>query len=377
MTATPSPTHFQSPYGTFELRRYPARTDDNLLAWCSADTLALDEVHRREIPGSRILVVNDTHGALCVALQPQALWTDSALAVLALRHNERSQSRIETPVFASTQTPTVSPDLVLLRIPKQRTYFEYQLSQIALLLPQGATVLAAGMDKHLSRHTAPILEHYIGPTQRLPGQRKARLFCAVRDDRPAVHSHTDATYYCAPLDAELRSLPNVFSQDKLDIGTRFLLEYLHLLAPVETAIDLACGNGVLGLVAAKQGLARSVAFCDESALAIASAQFNASRLFPHAEHRFQFHHGDGLEQYAGAAVQLILCNPPFHQEHTVNEYAGRRLLNQCSRHLLPGGHLLLVANRHLDYLPLLRNTFLTVEKCASNSKFNIVLARKD
>lgn len=369
---------FHSPYGEFKLARYPARVNESLLAWCSADALALEEVHRREVAGSRILVVNDAHGALSVALRPQALWTDSALTVLALRRNERANSCTETPVFWSTETPAITPEMVVFRIPKQRAYFEYQMSQLARWLPEGTPVLAAGMDKHLSMHSAEILERYIGPTERLPGQRKARLFCATRDDRPARDSsNMNAVYFCAALDAQLHSLPNVFSRDKLDIGTRFLLEHLHRVDPAETVLDLACGNGVLGLAAVKQRLAGKLVFCDESAMAIACAKLNANRLFEQAAHNFDFHHGDGLEEYHGDTAQLILCNPPFHQEHTVDEFAGRRLLDQCSRHLQPGGRLLLVANRHLDYFSLLRKAFSKVEKCAGNAKFNIILASKN
>jgi 16S rRNA G1207 methylase RsmC len=376
MMQTPCTRQLHSSFGAFDLHRYPVRVEDTLQAWCSADSLVLEEVHSRAIPGSRILVVNDTHGALSVALQPQALWTDSWLAAAALRHNERANKRVETPVIWSTQTPPVVPDLVVLRVPKQRVYLEYQLSRLARLLPAGATVLAAGMDKHLSPHTAEMLERYIGPTERHPGQRKARLFSAFRDNRPIADCNETTTYHCAPLGAHLDNLPNVFSQDKLDIGTRFLLDHLHLLAPVDTAIDLACGNGVLGLAAVKQGLARNLVFCDESALAIASAQRNAAALFPQQSSKFQFHHSDGLSHYSGARAQLILCNPPFHHEHVVTEFAGRHLLSQCSDYLLPGGHLLLVANRHLDYGPLLRSKFPVVKKCAGNAKFTILLARK-
>ena len=377
MALIPDPPRFQTPYGEFDLTRYSARANEDLLAWCSADLLALEEVHHRAIQGSRIVVVNDAHGALCTALQPQALWTDSALAVLALRNNERANSRAETPIFWSTETPRCAPDLVVIRVPKQRAFFEYQLSQLAHWLPAGASVLAAGMDKHLSQHTAQILERYIGPTQRHRGSRRARLFSAIRDDRPARYSIANTTYYCDALDAELQALPNVFSRDRLDIGTRFLLEHLPQVAPAETVVDLACGNGVLGLVAVKHGLAQKMVFCDESAMAMASSQSNATRVLPQAAHNFQFHHGDGLASYCGDAAQLILCNPPFHQEHTVNEFAGRRLLDQCSRHLTPGGRLLLVANRHLDYQSILRRTFANVENCAGNAKFTILLACKN
>jgi len=369
-------TALQSPYGTFELARYPSTPDAALLAWCAADALLLEETYRRGTPGSGVLVVNDAYGALCVALQPQALWTDSALAALALRRNELTNGCIETPVFWSTQTPPSIPDLVVLRIPKQLQFFEYQLAQIANWLPAGATLLAAGMDKHLSPRVARMLERCIGPTHRHPGRRKARLFSAVRDDRPVPPCTGIATYHCEPLGTELYGLANVFSREKLDLGTRFLLEQLHRLTPVETVIDLACGNGVLGLAAVVQGLAQRLVFCDESAMAIASAQDNAYRLLPQVAHNCRFHHGDALQDYPGEAAQLILCNPPFHQEHTVDEFAGRHLLVQCSHHLLPGGYLCIVTNRHLDYVSFLKRRFQHVENFAANARFNVLLARK-
>ncbi|MCB2068942.1 MAG: methyltransferase, partial [Ottowia sp.] len=95
-------------------------------------------------------------------------------------------------------------------------------------------------------------------------------------------------------------------------------------------------------------------FADESAMAIASARGNVARLVPDLAGDCRFHHGDGLLAYTGAAAGLILCNPPFHLNHAVDEYAGRRLAAQCAAHLAPGGVLCLVANRHLDYTPVLR-----------------------
>lgn len=366
-----------SPFGDFNLARYPSRPTELLRAWCSADELLLEEVRRRSVPGSGLLVVNDAFGALSVALQPRAMWTDSALAAIALRRNAEANGRAGTAVLWSTQAPPAALELVVMRVPKLRSYFEYQLAQLARSLAPGATVAAAGMDKHLSPHTAALLEHWIGPTERRPGQRKARLFCAVRDHRRAPDVQAPTGYHCEPLGDLLYGLPNVFSREQLDGGTRFLLQQLRGAQPVESVIDLACGNGVLGLAAAGQGLARCVVFCDESAMAIASAQANAGRLFAQERERFSFHHGDGLQNYHGAPAQLILCNPPFHHEHTVTESAGRHLLRKCSGHLLPGGRMYLVANRHLDYVPLLRREFRRVEQCAANARFTVVMAQRD
>jgi 16S rRNA G1207 methylase RsmC len=380
------PTCFHSPFGSFNLYRYPVRVQEDLQAWCSADRLLLQYAaeHQLTVPN---LVVNDTHGALCIALQPLALWTDSALAIRALRNNEAANSRPATPVFLSTETPPMVPDLVVMRIPKQRAYFDYQLSQLSQWLPPGSTLLAAGMDKHLSPHAAGTLEHYIGTTQRLPGQHKARLFRATKDRQSDSNktdkanntndtNHLTSSYLLNDLHAPLVSLPNVFSREKLDMGSRFLIEHMHLLQPVATALDLACGNGVLGLVAMTRGLTQNLAFCDESALAIASARLNAHRLFPDAAHHFYFHHGDGIEDYQGQKAELILCNPPFHHEHTVDELVGVRLVEQAARHLDPGGTLFLVANRHLDYRGALGSHFATVQQCAANKKFRLFKASK-
>lgn len=377
----PSPhKQWQTPFGTFTLTRYPCAADNSELAWSSADDLLLEDVYRRGNSGSEILAVNDAHGALCIALQPLALWTDSALSVLALRQNESANHRANTSAVWSTEAPLTPTDsavnLVVLRIPKQLPFFEFQLEQLARTLPFGATVLAAGMDKHLSPHTATILERLIGPTQRFPGKRKARLFSAHKEARPAEIDVQHACYFCEPLNETLQALPNVFSRDRLDMGSRLLLEQLTRLAPAETLIDLACGNGVLGLAAFKQGLAREVVFCDESSMAIRSSQLNAALCFPDAAKKFTFHLGDGLRAYAGKRADLILCNPPFHREHTVDAFVGRRLLQQCAEQLSRGGRLCLVANRHLTYRKDLEQIFGRVEKIAGNSKFNVFLAHK-
>ncbi|MEH6568323.1 MAG: methyltransferase, partial [Halioglobus sp.] len=148
------------------------------------------------------------------------------------------------------------------------------------------------------------------------------------------------------------------------------------LKHVSHAVDLACGNGILGLVAKAKGICDNVAFCDESAMAVASASSNAAALNPDNMPNFEFYQGDALLDYRGPQADLILCNPPFHSNHTVEDYVGRRLLAQAANYLQPSGVLCMVANKHLPYLPTLKNGFSRVEKLAQNKKFNIWLAQK-
>ena len=337
--------------------------------------MLLEEIHRQGCPGGDVLVVNDEHGALTVPLQARALWTDSALAALAVARNLRAGNRGPVPVVWSTARPPELP-LVALRVPKQLPYLEYQLARLGAQLPAGCRVLAAGMDKHLSPRVPDLLERFIGPVERRPGARKAHLFYARRDHRQSQPGADEVGYCCEALAGELRALPNVFSRERLDRGSRLLLAQLGLLAPARRVLDLACGNGVLGLTALQAGLADELVFCDESAMAVESARRNAARLFPLNSARIHYHHGDGLLGYSAEPADLILCNPPFHLNHAVDEYAGRRLLVQCARQLPAGGRLCLVANRHLNYMPTLRRHFRRVDKIAQDRKYIAWLAEK-
>lgn len=333
----------------------------------------------RPTPAKATLIVNDEFGSVCCALQGATLWTDSYLASLSVQNNLRRNKL--TPVNVLWSTDTLSEhlisdkcELVVMRVPKQLSYLEYQLSQLSQLLPVGATVLVAGMDKHLSPATASLIENYIGPTERHRGQHKARLFSARKDERRHESFSGSGEYYNDSLKRPLISLANVFAREKMDIGSRFLLDSLATLAPTERVIDLACGNGIIGLTAALQGLCRNLMMCDESAMAIASARINTKRCAPECD--VSFHHGDGLLDYEGEPANLILCNPPFHLNHRVDEGVGRRLLAQCAAHLVKGGSLCLVANRHLNYLPVLKREFSVVEKIAQNNKFIVWQARR-
>ncbi|MEP4484764.1 MAG: methyltransferase [Halioglobus sp.] len=366
---------FSTPFGDFGLKRYPSQPRESLQAYCSADALLLESlVEAKQVsPGDDVLVVNDEHGALSIPLSAghykPTLWSDSALSQLAVINNANSCNQ-KTPALAwSTENPP-SANVVLMRVPKLLPYFEHQLATLSSCLAPGAVVEIAGMDKHLSPRTGDIIERYLGPTTRHRGARKARRFTAiVANDKPSTPVALLSRQYdvkAPPL--SLQSLPNVFSADRLDGGSQLLLNTLAQIKPAEEVIDLACGNGVLGLAAIANGITRSITFCDESAMAIESARRNVQHLPASGSLDIKYHHGDGL---LGLTVRpdLILCNPPFHLHHVVDEFAGQRLLRQCAKVLKHDGSLLLVANRHLKYAPLLRRHFAQVERLIEDNRF--------
>ncbi len=361
-----------SAWGTLQLLRYPRRRQEALLPWCGADILLLEQVAQGHPETANALVVNDEHGVLSTALQPQATWTDSALAARAMQENCERNGRPPPQLVWSTQAPPEATSLVVMRIPKQLAYFRHQLSLLAGRLPPGTPLLAAGMDKHLSPHIAELMEQHVGPTTRHRGQRKARVFSAVFGG-PRAPAPEVPGYHCSEAGGTLSGGANVFSSDRLDPGSALLLDNLGRLAPVARAADLACGNGVIGLAALRGGVCGHCVFADESAMAIAAVQHNAEALGREATAVTALH-GDGLLDYPGPPLELVLCNPPFHQQHAVDDFAGRRLLRQAARHLVETGQLCVVANRHLPYQNLLSRRFQRVEKIAADRRFSLWLA---
>ncbi len=371
----------QTPAGTFSLQRHGAPRDKALRAWNAADELLLEAVADSNDATTQhtVLTINDTFGALSISAKASLAWTDSATSRDAIAFNAARNDQAPPEIISSVQRlPEMNaPVVVLLRIPKQLSLLEHQLQALASQCVPGTRVYAAGMDKHLSPHTAAVMEKWLGPTERHRGQRKARVFSATLAV-PSIPSERSSIveYVCEPLDARLESLPGVFSREALDRGSALLLGALESSPAIGHVIDLACGNGVLSLFSALRGDTDSVAFCDDSALAVESARRNATALLPDTV-RAEFHWSNGLRDYQGPAANRIVCNPPFHSGQAVDTALGRQLIRACADHLAPGGDLWMVANRHLDYRPALIAPFGQRQIMASDKRFVVTRIRRN
>jgi tRNA1(Val) A37 N6-methylase TrmN6 len=77
--------------------------------------------------------------------------------------------------------------------------------------------------------------------------------------------------------------------------------------------------------------------------------------------------------FSKASADLVLCNPPFHQQRAVGDQIAQRMFRQARDVLRPDGELWVIGNRHLGYHVALKRLFGRVELVASNAKF-VVLA---
>lgn len=371
-------TRLETAWGEIRLQRYPRQHHESLRAWDAADEYLLRWLAQSEAALQNLLIVNDGFGALSVALQvfhPQH-WSDSWLAQQACRDNLRdngvNQNRVR--FVQSLDTPQTPLDTVLIKAPKTLALLEYQLLQLKPLLHEGSRVLVAGMTRAMPGAVWKLLESLIGPTHTQPAIKKAKLIEVQVDTALALP--TNPYPVCWPLEHSeliLCNHANVFSRDRLDIGARFMLEHLPRSEGPVDIIDMGCGNGVLGLMAALQNPQAKIHFIDESCMAIASARLNCTQLTDRAGH-CHFHLGDGLLALEDQSADLILCNPPFHQQQAIGDEIALGMFRHAARVLRAEGELWVIGNRHLGYHNKLKSHFGRVEMVVSNQKFIILKA---
>ena len=89
------------------------------------------------------------------------------------------------------------------------------------------------------------------------------------------------------------------------------------------------------------------------------------------ENRFTVQQADIFHDITTTFGDAILCNPPFHQQHSVSTHIAEGMIKQSHSRLNKGGSLYLVANRHLPYKAMLKRFFSQIEITATNDKFFI------
>ncbi len=413
-------TLFTSPFGQLNLKRLPHSRQGSLRAWDAADEYLLNKL-AEHINGptssaitSPVLVLNDSFGAITLSIAPHCeippvMQTDSWLNAQGTRNNARDNGievnryHLQTPI----QPPTISQNIsqkspqnilqnsslensltnsqhqrfgiVLIKIPKTLSMLEYQLRQIQPLVTPETIIIAGAMARNVHSSTVQMFERILGTSNTSLARKKARLI-EIRCDAPppAASKPTPKPTPGFTLETEnlvLSNFANVFSLEQLDIGSRFFLPHIPSSELPRQIIDLGCGNGLLGLLAARRNPTASILFRDDSALAIACAEHNWQSNSGDTS-RARFEQGDCLQGIEDNSADLILCNPPFHQQHTVGDQIAMRMFRQSLRALRKGGELRIIGNRHLGYYQSLRKIFGNAEQLDSNRKFVVLSARK-
>ena len=371
----------KSPFGTFCLNRYPHLKKQLLRAWDAADEYLLNElnVKSNELDSKNILIFNDAFGALSTALSRYnpTVVTDSIVAKSAIIKNLQNNNLLITSVniISSLDALRDKYDLILIKLPKSMDYLRFFIDQISSHIDENTSIIVAGMLKSMPKTTWKLLENSLGSTQTSLAVKKAKLI-RVKADNINTHCDYPCTYIQENSNFKIYNHANVFSKKSLDIGTRFLLQNLPQLENVKNIIDLGCGNGVVGLNLINHYPQAHVMFTDESYMAVESARLTLSHNnIDYQKHTFKVNNClDGIEK---ESVDLIVCNPPFHESHSIGIHIALNMFQQSYNTLKSKRYFLVIANRHLPYYAHLKRIFKHVENIASNKKFSIFLMQKN
>lgn len=383
-------TELGTSFGSFELQRFPLRKKETLRAWDAADEYVLHYLEENELlhDGARVLIINDGFGALSVSLHhyTPVMMSDSYLSMQAvsanLKNNDLDYESVTmiNSLHAPDSVLEKTADIVIIKIPKSLAMLEDQLHRVRAAVDASTTIIAAGMTKRIHSSTMAMFEKIIGPTKTSLARKKARLiFCEFDPalevpDNPYPDTYK-LGYKLDDTEIEISNHAGVFSRDKLDIGARLFIENLPVDERYQSIVDLGCGNGVLGLMAAIKNPSARIIFSDESYMAVESAIDNFVTTFGESREA-EFLQTDCLHGVDEDSVSLVICNPPFHQDNAINDDVAWQMFTESKAVLLQGGELWVIGNRHLGYHAKLKHLFGNCETVASNKKFTLLKAIK-
>ena len=218
---------------------------------------------------------------------------------------------------------------------------------------------------------------------------------------PPADGYVTRTITLDGVETELVSKPGVFAWDRLDAGSVALVGAMEIDAR-DRVLDLGCGTGLLGLVAARRAVLPSpssppklggteggqraarggvgqVVLLDADVRAAESARrtlevngvANAEVLLSDCGSVFL---SAGSGQRSDRRFDVVVTNPPFHQGLGVDYEVACQFVRDAARLLWRGGRLFLVANRFLRYDDVIREAFGDVATAYAGNRYHVLTA---
>ena len=161
--------------------------------------------------------------------------------------------------------------------------------------------------------------------------------------------------------------PGVFSSKKLDKGTLLLAEYMEV--PVGRLLDLGCGIGVLGIVAAKSSPATQVILTDVNIRATYLARKNVE--LNDVKENTRIRTGNLYEPVKKEKFDTVVSNPPISAGLKVIE----KLLQGAKISLNDGGKLQLVVRKGVEpIMKKMEKTFGNVEIVKKKGGYQVLIS---
>ncbi|MGS0680463.1 methyltransferase [Shewanella sp. 125m-7] len=264
-------------------------------------------------------------------------------------------------------------DTVIVYFPKAKSLAPYLFNLAAKHLKPQGQLIVVGENKGGIKSLAKLLPSYFDAPFKADNARHCIVFLSeLNSEAPELKLKDWQTKY--QLDTPqgqitICNLVGVFSEKKLDEGTKLLLENLPKMRG--KVLDFGCGAGVIAAALLKAQPELTLECVDINAMALASCEltlaangFNA-KVFA----------SDGLDQ-TNTRYDGIISNPPFHDGLASTTSIVTNFVKDSLAALASGGLFHIVANRHLPYSDTIAENFGSVNVAAENNKYKIYSNKK-
>jgi 16S rRNA (guanine1207-N2)-methyltransferase len=262
------------------------------------------------------------------------------------------------------------------------------VAQAAALVTESGCLLVAGPKKGGAVVAAATLREHFASVELEAYRKGHRIYGASRpralasasvnlDGQPAAFALAEqpapvVTLVLRGQTLQLVQDARIFARGQLNPASRMLAEVFEV-EPGTDLLDLGCGGGVLGILAALLAPTARCTLVDADPLAVSAARRGAA--LSGAEN-VSVHLSDVLADLPGQTFDTILINPPFHRGRAYDPALAERFLTEASAALRPGGRLWVVCNRFLPYERTLTRLLGAPREAAGDRSYKVLVAAR-
>lgn len=186
---------------------------------------------------------------------------------------------------------------------------------------------------------------------------------------PADDAFADAVEDIPLAEGRFETAPGMFSAGKPDPGSVLLSRFLDERITGAVA-DFGCGWGYLSAHVLEKGSPESLALFEAHYPSLKAAERNLAPLLGGVP--LETGWVDLTSEPVARRFDWIVMNPPFHAGRASEPDIGKAFIAAASKALVPGGRLLMVANRKLPYEQTLAHGFRRVAEKAVEDGFKVI-----